>query len=137
MSEKDERADYGHPPKDKQFRKGQSGNPRGRPRGPQDPKQILRKVLDRRIKLTIGDKLEEMTVREGLVWRVRELAKSGDAKAMEWVMAILQQCFDAQPKPVSAKIEGDPRAELAARLRELARRQIISERELDKDRNER
>jgi len=45
----DEKAGYGCPPIATRFRPGQSGNPRGRPKGSKSIDQVLRQALDRRV----------------------------------------------------------------------------------------
>jgi hypothetical protein len=40
---------YGHPPIATRFRPGQSGNPRGRPKGSKSLDQVLRQALERRV----------------------------------------------------------------------------------------
>jgi hypothetical protein len=40
---------YGRPPLHSRFKPGQSGNPRGRPKGPRSIDQVLRQALDRRV----------------------------------------------------------------------------------------
>ena len=45
----DEKVGYGRPPVATRFRPGQSGNPRGRPKGSKSLDQVLRQALDRRV----------------------------------------------------------------------------------------
>lgn len=45
----DEKVGYGRPPIATRFRPGQSGNPRGRPKGSKSLDQVLRQALDRRV----------------------------------------------------------------------------------------
>src|SRR4051794_40756017 len=44
-----EKVGYGRPPVRTQFKPGQSGNPRGRPRASKSVDQVLRQALDRRV----------------------------------------------------------------------------------------
>ena len=56
---------YRRPPKQHQFRSGQSGNRKGRPKGAKNTATLLREILDRRIEVQNGDTLRKITVREG------------------------------------------------------------------------
>lgn len=127
MTEDDKRTGYGRPPKDKQFRKGQSGNPRGRPRGAKDPNQIFRKVLDRQLTLTVNGEKRKMTIRKGLVLSVRELAKSGDPKAMKWVRRMMEHAHYAGPGAIDGGSAEDPRKILIEKLEAIARNHRIWE----------
>ena len=97
-------AGYGHPPEWTRFRKGQSGNPKGRPPKAANKKQPLappftadnpslalqHKILNQKIQIRVGGKIKKMTVEEanhrGLVNsalkgngpNIRELAKRSD-----------------------------------------------------------
>src|SRR5215203_1231550 len=45
----EEKGGYGRPPGSTRFKRGQSGNPRGRPKGSKSLDQVLRQALDRRV----------------------------------------------------------------------------------------
>lgn len=45
----EEKVGYGRPPAAGRFKPGQSGNPRGRPKGAKSLDQVLRQALDRRV----------------------------------------------------------------------------------------
>lgn len=40
---------YGRPPQEHQFKRGQSGNPKGRPKGSKNESTILREILEHKI----------------------------------------------------------------------------------------
>ena len=65
-----------NPPKNTQFQRGKSGNPRGRPRKPKDNNTILQQVLDRKVRLREGDR--QITIRNALISKLRELSLQGD-----------------------------------------------------------
>jgi hypothetical protein len=64
----------GKPPKHTQFKKGQSGNPNGRPKLP-DIKEALVKVL--------ADEQEGMTALEAILKVLRQKAIKGDIRAIK------------------------------------------------------
>lgn len=76
----DRLAGYANPPVHSRFEKGQSGNPRGRPKKENDLWTLLRRVLNRKIKVQGSDR--RMAISEALIRRLRELALAGDRRAM-------------------------------------------------------
>lgn len=82
----DYRVGYGRPPKHTQFKKGQSGNPRGRPRRSKNIATLVGRELDERQPVLIGDKQTILTKREIWVKAVVGKAIRGDAKAGAFVM---------------------------------------------------
>lgn len=71
---------YCNPPKSGQFRKGQSGNPRGRPKRIDDPFTTLEKVMARRVAIAGEDR--KIPIREALLRRLRERALAGSKRAI-------------------------------------------------------
>jgi hypothetical protein len=82
MSDEDE-VGYGRPPKRHMFKKGRSGNPKGRPKKkPIDPAQnSLQQVLKRAGEQTINLNGEEMTLFEVEVRALQHKAAKGDVAA--------------------------------------------------------
>ena len=78
-----------NPPKNTQFQRGKSGNPRGRPRKPKDINTILQQVLDRKVRLREGDR--QITIRNALIWKLRELTLQGDKRALALVRKIMDE----------------------------------------------
>lgn len=54
--ENDDEIGKGEPPKMHQFKPGQSGNPKGRPKGSKNVHHILSKILGEKITVTDADK---------------------------------------------------------------------------------
>jgi hypothetical protein len=48
---------YGKPPKANQFRKGRTGNPRGKRRGEETISSVFKRVVSRRVKINDGEKV--------------------------------------------------------------------------------
>ncbi|HRD44851.1 MAG TPA: DUF5681 domain-containing protein [Caulobacter sp.] len=71
---------YARPPKATQFKKGVSGNPKGRPKVKEimDVRGALETLLGQKIRLVIEGDAKRVTVREALLLKVRELALRGD-----------------------------------------------------------
>lgn len=80
---------FASPPVQHRFKKGKSGNPRGRPRKQDDLWTHLTRVLDRKVKLQ--DRDDQMPIREALIRRLRELALAGDRRALDLQRRILAE----------------------------------------------
>ena len=89
------KAGYMKPPKHGQFRKGQSGNLKGRPKIPDDLFTVLQKVLAR--KVTIAGQDRKISIREALMRRLRERALAGEKRAIALQQKILEQAAAAAP----------------------------------------
>lgn len=77
---------YRKPPKVHQFQPGQSGNPRGRPKGSRSFSSILSDELDKPITAQIRGRTVTMSRREALAQRVIEQALKGDLRAVAVLM---------------------------------------------------
>lgn len=82
-------AGYANPPAQHRFKKGKSGNPRGRPRKQDDLWSHMNRVLSRKVKLQGSD--DQIPIREALIRRLRELALAGDRRALELQRRILAE----------------------------------------------
>jgi hypothetical protein len=82
---------YKRPPAKSQFRKGQSGNPRGRRKGQRNMAPVLREVLRQTVKVKRGGKTERMSKGEALIQMLLSKAHSGDARAIEAVLVLTEK----------------------------------------------
>lgn len=74
---------YCKPPSKSQFREGQSGNPRGRPRGTKNKATILKEIASEEHFVTVRSGKQKIATIDLLFMRLRELALQGDEKALE------------------------------------------------------
>ena len=72
---------YMKPPKKHRFKKGKSGNPRGRPKEPETPGSITLKVLKKKIRIKGTN--QKVSLTEALALRLRDLAIQGYQPAVE------------------------------------------------------
>ena len=80
---------YMNPPEHTRFKKGQSGNPRGRPRKRDDLNTVLQRVLNRKVRVKDNDR--KLPIREALIWKLRELALQGDKQALALQRRIIDE----------------------------------------------
>ena len=85
-SERGSRVGYGRPPRQHQFRAGQSGNPRGRPRGAKNESTILREIMARKIKNRSNDRVRSISVLEGILLRIADDALKGNVKSAAFLL---------------------------------------------------
>lgn len=74
---------YGRPPKEHQFKKGQSGNPRGRPKGSKSFKTIVPRVMNEKLRVREADSIRTMSKREAVVRTLVAAGLKGDLRAID------------------------------------------------------
>ena len=88
---------YGKPPRKNQFRKGQSGNPRGRPKGAKSLKTIARRLLTEKISVRTGRGESRVTRIEAMMMKLIESASKGEFRALQTMFALYQQVMPDEP----------------------------------------
>lgn len=110
----------GKPPREHQFKPGQSGNPRGRPKGALSFKTLLQRELDRQITATNNGRQVKITKREAMAMRLVAEALKGNLKAMD---AVLHHSGEAAASTQALPpMDTDPAREAAILKTYLARR---------------
>ena len=82
---------YGRPPKRTQFKKGQSGNPKGRPKKRLDVASTLERTLAEQITYKEGEITNEMSAGEAVLYKQICKAMQGDQTAFDLVMRQAQR----------------------------------------------
>ena len=77
---------YGKPPKEARWKKGQSGNPKGRPRRDRNVGALVAALLAQRIVVRSGKTTKRRTRLEHLVHRLFEQALEGDPRLMKMAL---------------------------------------------------
>jgi Family of unknown function (DUF5681) len=77
---------YGKPPKQTRFRKGQSGNPNGRPRGAKNIATLFTKALKERVIVTENGRRRSISKQEALVKHLVNKALSGDRRLLQLLL---------------------------------------------------
>ena len=98
-----------HPPASSQFRKGQSGNPKGRPRSARATAgSAFDIVIDKTLTVTQGGVPREVTVEEALQHRTYQDAIAGNRSARREILKMIaarEKYLAAQQPPQPRKIE--------------------------------
>ena len=80
---RDHDAGYGKPPRHSRFKKGQSGNPKGRPKGGRNFSTDVKATLEEPIRVTHHGKSKTVSTQRAALLRLREKALGGDARALD------------------------------------------------------
>ena len=98
---------YKQPPKHTQFKPGQSGNPKGRPKGTRNLATDLEEELQEKILVTEGGKQRETTKQRAMVKSLFAKALKGDVRA---IGVLLKQVADLE-QSASTMTESDALSE--------------------------
>ena len=88
---------YGKPPVASRFKPGQSGNPRGRPRGRKSLPKELQDTLALKITVTEGGKQRRITMQEAIIRGLVNDAVRRDVKAVRLILQLLERVPSAEP----------------------------------------
>jgi len=85
-----ERVGYRRPPVGTRFRPGQSGNPRGRPKGARNLSAVVAAALSERVAVNENGRRRRITKLEAAVKQLVNRAASGEARATQLLLALVQ-----------------------------------------------
>lgn len=77
---------YGRPPKHTRFRKGKSGNPKGRPKGRRNHWTEVAAILKAPVVVKENGRRKSVTTERAALLRLREKALAGDARALRMIL---------------------------------------------------
>jgi Family of unknown function (DUF5681) len=91
---------YKRPPVNRQFKPGQSGNPKGRPKGRKNLKTIFVDVLSRKVKVRDKNGTRTVSKLEAMIEVVANKAIAGDAHAFARIIQTAEklEVFNWQPE---------------------------------------
>jgi hypothetical protein len=101
---------YGKPPKHTRFQKGQSGNPKGRPKGAKSASTIVTDLLNKPMKAKIDGVTRNVIMLELALQQQVKKAITGDAKALQFLLSRIE------PPAPSRSVNGGPSDENDANL---------------------
>lgn len=82
---------YGKPPAHSRFKKGQSGNPKGKKKGDRTYQAIVRGVLNEKVPVRTARGMKKITKLEALVHTTMNSALKGDAKSVDQILKIARE----------------------------------------------
>jgi hypothetical protein len=89
-NDRDYEVGYGKPPKATRFRKGQSGNPKGRPKSSRNVAMLLEEALFHKILIKDERGSRRVTVVEAFIQRVTRDALKGDPRAVAKMLDLIR-----------------------------------------------
>src|SRR5580658_3055917 len=113
---------YGRPPKASQFRKGQSGNPRGRPKNAKSFKTFLTTALREKVTVSENGDNRRSSKREAAAIQLANSAAMGDLRALRVIMDLLGELEEREEQIYAATAGSTSRERIEARLNQLAER---------------
>jgi hypothetical protein len=115
---------YGKPPAETRFKPGQSGNPKGRPKGAKNFSTLMEKELAQKVTIKEGERRRRVSKREAMVKQLTNKAASGDHKSIQ-VVFDYDQKLEARRDAASAdsvqmdQADQEVMEEMVRRIREL------------------
>jgi hypothetical protein len=101
QSDRDYEVGYGKPPKHTRFKKGRSGNPKGRKRRVKTLGKLLTEVLDEKVTVTENGRKRKIPKIDAMFTQVANRAVQGDSKATQTLFRVIQSFHRHSLKPGS------------------------------------
>lgn len=106
---------YGKPPKHAQFKKGESGNLKGRPKGTLNLATVLERTLREEVVINENGRRKVITKLEAAITQLVNKAASGELKALQLLAALVRSAEERgtqAPGPNSVLDEDDEKVVL-------------------------
>jgi hypothetical protein len=107
---------YGKPPVHTRFQKGESGNPKGRPRGMKNMSTLLSTALNASIVVVANGRRKKITKREAIVTQLVNKSAAADLKATQIVLALLRDLECQADDPAGAAVLTEADQEIIRRI---------------------
>jgi hypothetical protein len=98
---------YGKPPHQTQFKKGQSGNPKGRTKGSKNLAALIMSALNEPVTVTQNGRRKRITKIEAMTTQLANKGASGDPKATQLLLGVVQLFEDRAETPAQTNAVGD------------------------------
>jgi hypothetical protein len=109
---------YGRPPLEIRFQKGRSGNPKGRPVGSKNIETLLTAALNEPLAVNENGKRRKISKREVIIRQLVNKSAAADLKAIQMVIALLQQVEARQDAPSMTEVFEEADEQVMQQVRE-------------------
>lgn len=113
---------YGKPPEATRFKSGQSGNPKGRPRGTRNLATDLHEELYETITVREGTATKAISKQRAMVKSLMNAALKGDTRATAQVTALIDRYMDKVEREKAEQVLGEEDQAILARFQARSRR---------------
>jgi hypothetical protein len=86
------RVGYRNPPRQTRFKPGQSGNPKGRPKGTRSLSAQMHELLSQKMPVREGNSVKRITMRDALLRTTLKAALNGDHRARQDIFVAIREC---------------------------------------------
>jgi len=93
---------YCNPPGHARFKKGRSGNPKGRPKGTLNMATVLERALREKVVINENGRRKTVTKLEASIKQLTNKAASGELKALQLLAALVRSAEDHAIKETTA-----------------------------------
>jgi hypothetical protein len=100
MADENDEVGYCKPPKKNRFSKGNSGNPRGRPKGSKNVSTIFHRMCQEKVRVTENGKQRMVTKFEASLLQLLNKAAGGDIRAMKESFALERMFAESEKHTV-------------------------------------
>lgn len=90
---------YGKPPRHTRFKKGESGNPKGRRKGSRNLASDLESALQEQVTINEGGVRKKVTKKQAALKQIANKAASGDVNSLRMLISLLQFLEQRPPDP--------------------------------------
>jgi hypothetical protein len=98
---------YGKPPRHTRFRKGQSGNPQGRPRESKNLATLLKEALNEPVIVAENGGRRKITMREAIIKQLVKRSATADLRATKILLDLVRD-IEGQRGEGRREAEGEP-----------------------------
>jgi hypothetical protein len=95
VSQDDEKVGKGRPPRHSRFKPGQSGNPKGRPKGARNFSSRVLAAMNEKVPVTERGRRRQITKFDAALTQLSNKAASGDLRAMKLGIELMMQAEHA------------------------------------------
>jgi hypothetical protein len=99
-NQRDYEVGYGKPPHHTRFKKGQSGNPRGRPKGSKNLPTLLSEALNEPVVVAENGRRRKITMRQAIIKQLVKRSATADLRAMKILLDMVRD-LEGQTQPAS------------------------------------